>query len=170
MIPLMERRIIVMRHAKSSWSSPARSDHERPLNKRGQRDAPRVGAALAARGWLPDLVLSSDSQRTRETFAGLTEGFSSEPRVEFLRSFYGAGPSEVAGELASAPQHQSCILVLGHNPGWEAVAYALCGKPIVMKTATAVLLSRESASWNLSLIHISEPTRLWSGSRMPSSA
>ena len=145
----MERRIIVMRHAKSSWNSPAHSDHERPLNKRGQRDAPRVGAALAERGWLPDLVLSSDSQRTRETVAGLAEGFTREPRVKFLRSFYGGGPSEVAGELVSAPQDQSSILVLGHNPGWEAVVHALCGKQIVMKTATAVLLSRKTAGWHL---------------------
>ena len=69
----MHRRLIIMRHAKSSWTSGALSDHERPLNARGIRDAPRVGAALVKRGWLPQLVLSSDSERTRETFAGMSE-------------------------------------------------------------------------------------------------
>jgi phosphohistidine phosphatase len=147
----MERRIIVMRHAKSSWSSPARTDHERPLNQRGRRDAPRVGAALAKRGWLPDLVLSSDSMRTRETFAGLTAGSQCEPRVEFFRSFYGGGPDEVLEELAAVPEDLSCVLVLGHNPGWEMVVHALCGKHIVMKTATAALLSRDPADWHLAL-------------------
>ncbi len=145
----MERRIIVMRHAKSSWSSPAPTDHERPLNKRGGRDAPRVGAALAMRGWLPDLVLSSDSQRTRETFAGLTEGFGTEPQVEFFHSFYGGGSDNVLEALATVPDDLSCILVLGHNPGWEMVVNDLCGKHIVMKTATAVLLSRDPADWHL---------------------
>lgn len=144
----MQRRIIVMRHAKSSWNSPAPTDHERPLNGRGRRSAPKIGAALAERGWMPELVLSSDSQRTRETFDRLTEGLGCKPRAEFLRSFYGGGPGEVREALAAAPDHISCVLVLGHNPGWEFVVRALSGEHIIMKTATAVLLSRDCANWS----------------------
>ena len=55
----MARRLIVMRHAKSSWKNPKLRDHQRPLNKRGRRDAPRVARALRKAGWVPDAVLSS---------------------------------------------------------------------------------------------------------------
>ena len=51
----MVRRLIVMRHAKSSWKDPNLDDHERPLNKRGRRDAPMVADAIFERGWIPDL-------------------------------------------------------------------------------------------------------------------
>ena len=60
----MQRRLMVMRHAKSSWKSQVPTDHERPLNERGRRDAARVGKRLAELGWVPDFVVSSDSRRT----------------------------------------------------------------------------------------------------------
>ena len=87
------RRLIVMRHAKSSWSSGAQSDHQRPLNDRGRRDAPRVATALVDANWLPDLILSSDAQRTRETYDGMAVSFPGEISVQFLSSFYLAGLS-----------------------------------------------------------------------------
>ena len=75
----MRRRIIVMRHAKSSWKSGARDDHARPLNKRGRRDAPRIAARLAELGWVPERVISSDSERTRQTWARMEEAFDLPP-------------------------------------------------------------------------------------------
>ena len=99
----MTRRLIVMRHAKSSWNSPAHSDHERPLNGRGRRDAPKIGAALVERGWTPELVLSSDAQRTRETFAGMSEFFPSAVEARYLTSFYHAGLGAAQGELPAVP-------------------------------------------------------------------
>ena len=143
----MQRRLIVMRHAKSSWNSPARTDHERPLNGRGKRDSPRVAARLAELGWVPDLVLSSDSQRTRETYAGMSESFPEEVPVTWLSSFYHAGPSAVELEVASADNDVGCLLVLGHNPGWETLVHTLSGQHVIMKTATAALLSRDLPSW-----------------------
>ena len=82
------RRLIVMRHAKSSWASGAQSDHQRPLNDRGRCDAPRVATALVDANWLPDLILSSDAQRTRETYDGMAVSFPGEIPVQFLSSFY----------------------------------------------------------------------------------
>ncbi len=69
----MTRRLIVMRHAKSSWKHAGLTDHQRPLNKRGRKDAPRVARALIERGWTPRRVLSSDAARTRETWAPSTK-------------------------------------------------------------------------------------------------
>ncbi len=144
----MTRRLIIMRHAKSSWNSPAHSDHERALNGRGRSDAPKVGAVLVERGWTPELVLSSDSQRTRETFAGMSESFPSAVEARFLPSFYHAGLGAAQDELPAVPDEVACLLVLGHNPGWEDLVDWLAGEDIVMKTANAALLSLDLESWS----------------------
>ena len=82
------RRLILMRHAKSSWAIDGQEDHQRPLNKRGRRDAPRVAAALAARDWLPDFVVSSDAERTRQTWAEMNSAFSLDCGVRWTRDLY----------------------------------------------------------------------------------
>ena len=143
----MTRRLIVMRHAESSWDSSMGSDHERTLNERGRRDAPRVGAALAQKGWIPELVLSSDAQRTCETFAGLSESFPGKVEARFLSSFYLAGPRAAKEEVAHLEGAVSCVLLLGHNPGWESLVEALSGEKVVMKPATAALLTLELDDW-----------------------
>ena len=61
------KQLILMRHAKSSWESSALIDHERPLNARGRHDAPVIGHYLWQKGVKPDLIISSDSLRTRQT-------------------------------------------------------------------------------------------------------
>ena len=84
------KRLIVMRHAKSDWGTNAPTDHARPLNKRGQRDAPRVAQRLVELDWLPQYIVSSDSTRTRETY-------------ELMNSHYHLTPLE----LPAAPLNQS---------------------------------------------------------------
>lgn len=143
----MQRRLIVMRHAKSSWDNPSGIDHERPLNERGLRDAPRVGAALVELGWVPDLVLSSDAQRTRETMAGMREAFPDKVETTFLSSFYHMGPKAVQEVVPTVDEAVKCLLVLGHNPGWEDLVHSLSGELVMMKTATAALLTRDLAGW-----------------------
>ena len=78
----MYRRLIVMRHAKSSWKDTHLEDHDRPLNKRGLRDAPRISEELYSRGWIPDLILVSSSRRTMQT-------------LEMMKNRFGDLPSEV---------------------------------------------------------------------------
>lgn len=135
-----------MRHAKSSWKSGAPTDHGRPLNKRGRKAAPKVGAELAARGWVPTLVLSSDSTRTRETFQRMKEALGFEGEVEFLSSLYHAGIAEAREVLRGVPDDVKRVLVLGHNPGWEELVAYLCAQSVVMKTGCAALL-RGKGSW-----------------------
>ncbi|MBV1895219.1 MAG: histidine phosphatase family protein [Rhodobacteraceae bacterium] len=107
----MTKTLILMRHAKSSWDSPTTSDHARPLNDRGRRSAIALGDWMRARGWIPDQVLSSNSVRTRETFAGL--GIDVTP--SFSGDLYHAGPDQMLPVLARATGQS--VLLLGHNPG-----------------------------------------------------
>lgn len=144
----MMRRLVVMRHAKSSWEEAAATDHARRLTTRGREDALRMGAALVDRGWIPDLVLSSDSQRTRETFTEMSMAFPNAVAARFLPAFYHAGPEALQVELPEVPDRVGCLLVLGHNPGWESAVSLLTGEGVVMTTATAALLSIGRKKWS----------------------
>jgi len=144
----MERRLILLRHAKSAWDTDAASDHDRPLNKRGRRDAPRIGARIAELGWAPEWVLSSDAARTRETWRRLSEAFASEAQLSFTARLYHAGLSTLRAEAAAVPAEITTLMAIGHNPGWEQAAATLCGQPdLTMTTCNAALLSASADSW-----------------------
>jgi phosphohistidine phosphatase len=144
-------RIILMRHAKSSWTSAARGDHERPLSDRGLRDAPRVGARLLQLGWIPDAVITSDSARTLETLDGVIDAMELDCEVVATRELYHAGADEVREACCALPASVQTVLLLGHNPGWEDVLHALCGESHEMTTANAALLSIEASDWTTAI-------------------
>lgn len=105
------RRLVLMRHAKSSWDDPTLEDHDRPLNKRGIRSAKALGDWLRERTIVVDEALVSSSARTRETFRHL--------KVECDRQFperlYHADPDDMLKLLKSATGQT--VLMIGHNPG-----------------------------------------------------
>lgn len=143
----MSRRLIVMRHAKSSWDNESMSDHERPLNDRGRKEAPEVARKLVELGWVPDLVLSSDSERTRETWECMEGVFEENIEVAWLSEFYHGGMNEVFEALEDLDDEET-VLVLGHNPGWEGVVTWLSADSITMTTANAALLEADGESWD----------------------
>jgi phosphohistidine phosphatase len=143
----MQHRLIVMRHAKSDWNASAGSDHERPLNHRGRRDAPQVAQRLSEIDWQPEHVISSDSRRTTETWERMVETWTEEPTVCFERSLYHAGIVAVRMALSVLGDDVRTAMVLGHNPGWEEVVDVLSGQDERMTTANAALLTIESSGW-----------------------
>jgi phosphohistidine phosphatase SixA len=146
--PPDRRRLIIMRHAKSSHESDAATDHARPLNKRGRRDAPRVARHLAEIGWPPDFILSSDALRTRETLEGLQHGFGATIAHMLSAPLYAGGYPELLSVARRIPASAETVLALGHNPGWEDAVEVLSGKAVVLKTATcALLILSESSPW-----------------------
>ena len=147
----MSKRLIIMRHAKSSWKSGAATDHQRPLNKRGRRDAPRIGARLQELGWIPDLVIASDSQRTRETWQRMQTGFLQTIEERFDGDFYHGGLADIASACARLTEDISTLLVLGHNPGWEDATEELSGQWVRMTTANAALLQSDAEDWTTAM-------------------
>ena len=141
----MSRRLIVMRHAKSSWEEPRLVDHERPLNKRGRRDTPRVADALYDRGWVPDLILVSSSTRTRQTLEGMSHRFGSIPS-EVRSGIYHATVHDLLIELEDIVD-DGTTMILGHNPGSEMLINHLSGEWHTMPTAAAALLVESSGIW-----------------------
>ena len=145
----MKRRLIVMRHAKSSWADPGQADHERPLNARGRGDAPRIGARIAELGWTPDAIWSSDAVRTRQTAELVASAFDAAPGATFDRGLYLGDLGSIRTSAAEWDEAWRCVLTLGHNPGWSEAASILAGRELGLTTANAVLLERddEDATW-----------------------
>ncbi len=123
----MPLRLILTRHAKSSWAEPGLGDHERPLNGRGRKAARAIGGWLAARGYLPGQALVSTATRTRETWQRIADTLPAPPAAEFLPSLYLAEPGEMFAALqgASAP----AVMLVAHNPGSAWLARALASAP-----------------------------------------
>jgi len=120
-------RLILTRHAKSSWDDPTQADHDRPLNARGIRAAGLIGQWLASRGDTPAEVLCSDAARTRETWAHIAPHLGGTPVVTYKPALYHAGPDVMLAVLrgASAP----VVMMLGHNPGLAEFADRLLARP-----------------------------------------
>ena len=146
----MVRRLIVMRHAKSSWKDPNLDDHERPLNKRGRRDAPMVADAIFERGWIPELVLVSSSKRTLQTLEGMSHRMGKTP-FEVRSGIYHATVIDLTGELEDMLDNGT-TMIIGHNPGSEVLVNHLSGEWHTMPTATAVLLLHSGSSWSVEAV------------------
>jgi len=116
----MVKRLVLVRHAKSSWVDPDLDDHDRPLNGRGRRAAVLVGRHLREVGLVPDLVLCSSATRARATLDRFE--FPSETDVSIEDTLYGAGADGLAERLRAVPDEVGSVLMLGHNPGTEDLA------------------------------------------------
>lgn len=119
----MTLRLLLVRHAKSDWGDPALPDNERSLNARGQRDAPRMGAWIAAQGLAPREVHCSDAVRTRETLDLMLPAWSSPPRVTHRHELYHATPAAMLRVLEEA--EGDSVALIGHNPGIGQLANLL---------------------------------------------
>ncbi|MFZ1467778.1 MAG: histidine phosphatase family protein [Paracoccaceae bacterium] len=120
------KRLILTRHAKSSWDDPLTADHDRQLNDRGKAAAADLGQWLASRGYVPDQVLCSDAQRTRETFSGMAPALPGTPVLELKPALYHAGPDVMMAVLKHATG--DAVMVIGHNPGIAEFAHRLVSK------------------------------------------
>ena len=142
------KSLILLRHAKSSWAEPGISDHDRPLNDRGKRDAPRVGEVLIERGLSPGLVLSSSAKRARKTAQKLLDASGLDVELRLLDEFYLAAPQVYIRELQALPDDLQQVLVVGHNPGLEELVRALVGRHEHLPTAALVLIELPIQSWS----------------------
>ncbi|MEM8838786.1 MAG: histidine phosphatase family protein [Pseudomonadota bacterium] len=124
--------LIAFRHAKSSWAMPGMEDFDRPLAERGLRDAPQMAAWLVETGRGPDLIVSSPSQRTRETLDLLMGPLKAEdggPKVRYEASLYLPGPADIHYCLRHIENDAKTVLLVSHNPGLhEAVLQFLAAE------------------------------------------
>ena len=118
----MPLTLSLLRHAKSSWDDAGIEDIDRPLNSRGRKAAPAMGAWIAANGIKPDLVLCSTAARTRETLALLLPSWKPKPEVRYDKALYLAELEGLLALIAATPAAVGHLMIVGHNPGLHDVA------------------------------------------------
>lgn len=121
------RRLMLLRHAKSDWSQGVGGDHERPLNARGREAAPKIGAYIAQAEIVPDLILCSTAERTRQTCELVMASLKVAPKVRFEDELYLAEPEAIIGLVRDTPHQVHTLMVIGHNPGIHQAASDLTG-------------------------------------------
>ena len=142
----MRTRLIVMRHAKSSWSDASLDDHDRPLNKRGRRDAPRIAQELHKR-MDSDRIRTSSSKRTIETLE-LMEAISRNSTIDVEPSLYHSNISTLLQAVEEVEEGKT-TMILSHNPGSEILVHQLSNRFEVMPTAAAALFEKSTDGWIL---------------------
>lgn len=121
------KRLLLLRHAKSSWDGDALPDFDRPLVPRGHEAAARIGRLLAERELVPDRILCSTARRARETCDGLVANLSAAPETRFDDRLYLAAPATLLRLVHDLPDAAGTALVIGHNPGLQQFVRALAG-------------------------------------------
>jgi phosphohistidine phosphatase len=124
----MSRQLLILRHAKSDWTTAVAADFDRPLAKRGRKAAKVMGRWLGQQGLLPDAILSSPALRARQTVLRLCEAAGvSEKLIRWKPSLYGAEVDNVLQLLAACEADLRRVMVVGHNPELEQLLRHLAG-------------------------------------------
>lgn len=120
-------RLVLLRHAKSSWADSRLDDHDRPLSKRGHHDAPRMGERLRARGAKPGLILASSAARARATaeLVATALGDGASARVEIVPELYHASARALLAVAAGQDPRIHELMLVAHNPGMTELANRL---------------------------------------------
>lgn len=142
------RTLLVLRHAKSSWKDPGLADHDRPLNKRGKKDAPVMGKLIKKRKLTPDWILSSPAVRARKTAEAAAENSKFSGKIHFEEDLYLARPVTIIEILKKvAPDSAKSILIVGHNPGFEELVGILAGQEELFPTAALAQIELPIERW-----------------------
>jgi len=141
------KTLLLMRHAKSSWDNPALADYERPLNRRGLRDAPRMGRWLAAQSLVPDLVVTSSAERARQTAQIVVDAMGASIEIREFDSLYHASRETWMGCIVEFADSDSVVLCVGHNPGMELLVSTCAGAGASMPTAAVARVISQIEHW-----------------------
>jgi phosphohistidine phosphatase len=141
------KSLLLLRHAKSSWKDSDLEDHDRPLNKRGKRDAPRIGKLLAEERLIPDYILCSTARRARNTAEAVIEEIRFRGESRFTIDLYHADRARLVQIVHDLPDHYARVLVIGHNPGLEEFLELATGVCQPLTTAALAQIDFPIASW-----------------------
>jgi phosphohistidine phosphatase len=142
------KSILVLRHAKSSRKDPDLTDHYRPLNERGKRDAPQVGRLLKREHLVPDIFISSTAMRAHATAKAVANASGYKGDIAFNGSLYAAGPQAYIDVLHDLSDDYVRVLTIGHNPGLEELVEMLTGEIHLMPTCSLVHVKLNVDKWS----------------------
>ncbi|HTW00174.1 MAG TPA: histidine phosphatase family protein [Streptosporangiaceae bacterium] len=159
------RKLVLLRHAKSAW--PDVPDHDRPLARRGKRDAPAIGRWLRDAGLLPDQVLCSTARRARKTWQLTRAGLGTSPPASFDGRVYQASAEQLLDLIRRTSQAARTLLVVGHDPAVPELALLLAAAVPPARadagsgTALSVMVDRIRAKFPTAAVAVFEFTGNW---------
>ena len=151
------KRLLLLRHAKSSRDNARLQDFDRPLAKRGREAAPEIGRHMRKAGWLPDLVLCSTAKRTQETAELVMAELGGDTKVHFADALYLAAPEQMLKDIRGVDNKVATLLVVAHNPGTAQLANYLAAdgdKHAIQRlrekypTAALAVFDVDAGSWS----------------------
>lgn len=142
------KKLLLLRHAKSSWDDTGLADFDRPLNGRGRKAAPLMGNFMRERSLRPDLIISSPAQRARETIALVLEasGLETEPRYD--ERIYEATAGLLVEVIEGVEDALQEVMLVGHNPGFENLIAHLTGESRRVPTGALARILLSAEKWN----------------------
>ena len=167
----MNLYLYIMRHAKSDWSGPQISDFDRPINKRGTRNAIRIGGWMNENNHTPQKIISSPALRAKETIELVTEQISkfNLEDLTYEDELYLAGFTQLIEFINTYKDKVQSLMLVGHNPGIENLVNYLCDrsgdKETIVTTANLFIFKFSSDSFNtavdtIELVEVIKPREL----------
>lgn len=135
------KRLYLLRHAKSSWKDPELKDFDRPLNKRGHRDAQRMAEYMREKAYHPDVILCSSALRTVETLDPILKKLHYNNKLEFLDSIYESDWKVLKKEVEK--RDEDSVMLIGHAPGIERYLSHILKEKMTMKTCHLAVIDME---------------------------
>lgn len=156
------KKLLLMRHAKSSWSNPTLSDHQRPLNERGRKAAKRMGTLLNEHDLIPDVIYCSTAKRAKGTAKRILKKIPFDSDVQYMDALYHSDFDYIFSLLMQLPDETDIAMVIGHNPDLECFLETCCGQSERMPTASIAEIAFEITHWNeLSIEEEGKLLHLW---------
>ncbi len=159
------KNLLLMRHAKSSFKEGEMPDFERPLSKRGEKDAPRMGKLLKDKNLVPDLIIASTAVRASRTAELVADKSGYKGEILYVQSLYLGEPEaylEALRDLKEDSNDLQTVLVIGHNPGLESLLQMLTDHVDCLPTSAIAYLKVPVRTWSaLTSQIIAELENLW---------
>ena len=141
------KKLYIIRHAKSDWDDPALDDYDRPLNKRGVKNAPFMGELLARKNIKPDLIISSPALRAITTAQYIAKEVNYTKAIAPNQYIYEAFVNTLEEIVQYIHDSNDTVFLVGHNPGVSALAYVLCGLKEQLPTSAIVEIEFNCDNW-----------------------
>lgn len=141
------KKLFIIRHAKSSWKDLSLDDFDRPLNKRGFRDAPFMGKLLYKKDIIPDVIISSPANRAKTTIETITKELKYIHNIIYNESIYDAALSSLINILKKIEDKNNIVFLVGHNPSLNALAYEFVGFEENIPTCGIIEIKFDTNNW-----------------------
>ena len=144
---MIMKTLLLMRHAKSSWKDSKIKDLQRPLTKRGEKNAAKMGEVLKEAGLCPQIILSSPAQRAKQTAESVAKKCEYKDPIQYYDALYMAEPEDYLKKMVKQPDTVERMLVIGHNPGLEGLMQILSSQVEALPTAAIATISLPIEHW-----------------------